>query len=163
MINLWHLQEKFQAVKWALQVSGGEITPEVTEAMEAMQVERDEKLVACACLFKNLAVEADAFKEQIANMKARATALEWQSDQIAIIVRKLLPTNEKFQEGTHKLSYSVSSAVVVTDEACVPPEFLRTKTVTEIDKKAITAALKADPSASIQGAEMEVRYNLQVK
>ena len=74
-----------------------------------------------------------------------------------------MPYDEKFKKGLHKLSYTPSAAVSIVDESALPAQYVKEEVIRTPDKKALGVALKANPEEVIPGAELEYRYNLQVK
>lgn len=68
---------------------------------------------------------------------------------------------EKIDTGLFKVSFLNSESVEVTDESLISDEFKKVKTVFQVDKLALKAALKA--GKVVQGAEIVRRKNLQIK
>ena len=68
---------------------------------------------------------------------------------------------EKIDTGLFKVSFLNSESVEVTDEDLISDEFKKVKTVFQVDKLALKAALKA--GIAVEGAELIKRKNLQIK
>lgn len=162
MINLYKLKQEFDAVQAMIVKAEGVITPEIAQAIDALKISRDEKLVGCAVLLKNLDAELEAFSGELSRLKAKLAAIESHRGKVVEIVEKILPHDEKFQSGVHTMFYTKSEAVKVVDQDKLPAEYLRRKLVIEPDKVKIKNVLSNAENA-IAGAELETRFNLQVK
>jgi hypothetical protein len=84
--------------------------------------------------------QAKRFSALAATETSRADSLE--STLISLLTR-LFPQATRFQFPDHLLTSRKSSAVAITDEAAIPPQWLTVKTTTSPDKAAIKEALKA--------------------
>lgn len=122
---------------------------------------RDEKLSACCAYYRELDAEVtaiDAEIDRLTNMRDRAAKrLSSWKDYLG----QCLGAGEGWQGGMFKLSWRKSEAVKVLDEKQIDPLYWRERTVREVDKKAIAQDLKL--GATIPGAVLEVRQNLQLK
>ena len=129
------------------------------EKLEALQMDRHEKLRNIAFVALNAAADAKAYEEQEKKFAARKRSakatVEWAKETLA---REL--AGQKMKEAEFSISYRKSEAVEVADEAAVPDEF-RIPQPDKIDRAALKAALKN--GAVIAGAQIVERKNIQIK
>lgn len=166
MISLYKLQRLFRDIELALIATDGEITPDIEKMFDDIKAERDEKLTAIAALMKNADAECDVLKREENRLKELRQRAEKRVAKLGELVERLVPYNEDWTDGLHKISYRESKAVEILDFTHVPAEFIRVKTSEEVDKSKATAWFKAADTpadAEIPGLQFVTRYNLQVK
>jgi len=131
------------------------------EALNALLMERTDKLEGVALAIKNIAAEAAAIKAEEDALKERRQRLEKKRDGLTEWLRLAL-AGEKFETARCQVTYRKSEVVTIDDEVFFkrpPAKFVKvTKTA---DKVAIKAALKA--GETIRGAKLEEKQNLQLK
>ena len=129
------------------------------EKLEALQMDRHEKLRNIAFVAINAMADAKAYEEQekkfAARKKAAKATKEWTR---ATLVREL--NGKKMKEAEFTVSYRKSESVEITNESAVPDEF-RIPQPDKIDKVALKAALKS--GASIDGVQIVEKSNIQIK
>ena len=137
----------------------GEIGDEAIAALQALEMQRDEKMLAIAAYLKGERAEGDAVQDQAKQLSARARAHHARAARLEDLIAQTLVPGEKLSDARSALSWRRSEAVEILDEKMLPSEFVRVKT--EPDKTAIKEALKE--GASVPGAKLTARMNLQVK
>lgn len=151
------LYEINQAILDCIDLETGEII--APEKLEALQMDKHEKLRNIAFVALNAAADAKAYEEQEKKFEARKKAakstVEWAKETLK---REL--GGKKMKEAEFSVSYRKSEAVEVADEAAVPDEF-RIRQPDKIDRAALKAALKN--GAVIAGAQIVERQNIQIK
>ena len=151
------LYEINQEILSCIDLETGEII--APEKLEALQMDRHEKLRNIAFVALNAAADAKAYEEQEKKFAARKRSakatVEWAK---ATLAREL--AGQKMKEAEFSISYRKSEAVEVADEAAVPDEF-RIPQPDKIDRAALKAALKN--GAVIAGAQIVERKNIQIK
>ena len=129
------------------------------EKLEALKMDKHEKLRNIAFVALNAAADVKAYEEQEKKFAARKRSakatVEWARETLA---REL--GGQKMKEPEFSISYRKSEAVEVADEAAVPDEF-RIPQPDKIDRAALKAALKN--GAVIAGAQIVERQNIQIK
>ena len=129
------------------------------EKLEALQMDKREKLRNIAFVALNASADAKAYEEQekkfAARKKAAKATVVWAKETLA---REL--AGQKMKEAEFSISYRKSEAVEVADEAAVPDEF-RIPQPDKIDRAALKAALKN--GAVIAGAQIVERQNIQIR
>jgi len=131
------------------------------DALNALLMERTDKLEGVALAIKNIAAEVTAIKTEEATLKERRERLEKKRDGLTEWLRQALD-GEKFETARCQVSYRKSEAVKIDDAVFFkrpPARFIKiTKTA---DKTAIKAALKA--GEKIRGAVLEEKQNMNIK
>ena len=129
------------------------------EKLEALQMDKHEKLRNIAFVALNAAADAKAYEEQEKKFAARKRSakatVEWAKATLAAELG-----GQKMKEPEFSISYRKSEAVEVADEAAVPDEF-RIPQPDKIDRAALKAALKN--GAVIAGAQIVERQNIQIR
>lgn len=161
MISLYKLGEMYRNVDLALIESDGEITEDIELMLSELSDARDDKLTAIACLIKNSKAEMEAYKEEERRLKELRSRAEKRIEKLEELAKFILPTNEIWNSGAHKLYYRQSKAVEIHSEEKIPADYMRTKTIVEPNKTAIGAAIEA--GVEVPGAILATRQNLQVK
>lgn len=151
------LYEINQEILSCIDLETGEII--APEKLEALKMDKREKLRNIAFVALNAAADAKAYEEQEKKFAARKRSakatVEWARETLA---REL--AGQKMKEAEFTISYRKSEAVEVADEAAVPDEF-RIPQPDKIDRAALKAALKN--GAVIAGAQIVERQNIQIK
>ena len=139
----------------------GELTCDL-EQLDALMMERDEKLEGLALYCKNADAEAKAIREEEKALAERRRSLENKAERAKGFLAEQL-AGEKFSTARVAISYRKSEQVEIsmaffTDKN--NERFLRFKDP-EADKTAIKAALKA--GETVPGAEIVSKTNLVLK
>lgn len=140
------------------------IDPETGEILDnaeldALQMERDEKVENIACLIKNLTAEAAAIKVEKENLARRQRTAENRAEWL----KKYLADNlqgESFKSARAAISWRRSESVEIRSMEDVPEDFLKFKDP-EPDKTALKKALKA--GQIFDGIALVERQNIQIK
>lgn len=130
-------------------------------AIEALEMERDEKLENLGCWYKQLIAEADALKAQKNAYAEREKAKRSKAESLKTYLADFL-NGKKFETAKVALTFRRSEAVEF-DKAylmCVPTEYLKFKEP-ELNKTAVKQAIKA--GETVPGCELVERQNLQIK
>lgn len=163
-MTLYDINSAIEAAVTAMLNSANEETGEVdaacVEQLEALQVQREEKLDNIGAYIKNLLAEAKMLKEEEAALKARREAKERKAESLKNYLATALD-GEKFESARVACSWRKSEAVAVDDIELLPDEYKVEKTTYTADKAKIKEALKA--GAEVRGAWLETKNNLQIK
>lgn len=136
----------------------GEVIGDTTE-LDALQIQRDEKVENIACLIKNLKAEAEAIQNEERKLKARRQACENHAEWLKRYLANSLQ-GEKFKSARVSISWRKSQAVEVEDVWKLPEEFVRMADP-EPNKTAIKEALKA--GIEVPGAELVDNLNMTIR
>lgn len=139
----------------------GELTCDL-EQLDALMMERDEKLEGLALYCKNCDAEAKAIREEEKALAERRRSLENKAERAKGFLAEQL-AGEKFSTPKVAVSYRRSEQVEVSMAFFTEKSnerFLRFKDP-EADKAAIKAALKA--GETVPGAEIVSKMNMSIK
>ena len=120
-------------------------------ALEALELERSEKIRNIALWIKNLKSDVNALDAEEKAFKARKDAAKKKAEQLSGYLASVL-NGEKVTGTDFAVSWRKSTAVNVLDEKAIPPK---------VDKTGISKALKA--GETVTGAELVERQNMTIK
>lgn len=127
--------------------------------LDALTMERNEKIENIALMIKNLRSDAEAINAEAKRLKARAKACENRSEWLKNYLAEHLQ-GEEFKSPRAAISWRRSESVRVNDLWKLPEQYIRIADP-EPDKKALKKALKS--GEAIEGAELVQSMNLQIK
>ena len=160
-ISLYNISADFLNIISQLEDNGGELTPELEEALainEANLVTKVEAYLEVIAKYKALAAEAAEREKQYAAYKRIATNVERSMrERLAYALERM--GRDKVEIGMRKVSFLSSTAVNITDEASIPASYVRVET--KIDKESLKRDLKA--GLVIEGAELVTNKSLQIR
>ena len=134
-------------------------------ALDALLMERQDKIEGVALLHKNVSAEAAAIKAEEDALKKRREALEKKKDGLARYLERAL-AGERFETAKVAVTYRKSEQTEITDPerffkwAKRHKDFLRIKDP-DADKTAIKAAIKA--GEKIPGAEIVEKRTMSIR
>lgn len=116
-------------------------TGEIIDAakLDALQMERDEKIENVVLWIKNLTAEAKAIKEERVALAKRQLTAENKALSLKAYLADALG-GKKFQTAKCAVSFRTSQHIEIAEGASIPDEFLK-QTVT-VDKAGLTKAIK---------------------
>ena len=128
-------------------------------ALEALELERSEKIRNIALWIKNLKSDVTALDAEEKAFKARKDAAKRKAEQLSKYLADVL-NGEKVTGTDFAITWRKSTAVNVTDEKAIPPTFLVPQPP-KVDKTGISKALKS--GEAVTGAELIERQNMTIK
>lgn len=161
-MNLYEVNAQLEAMLEQVDEETGELTCDL-EQLDALMMERDEKLEGLALYVKNKAAEAEAIKAEKQALEKRQKAALNRAERARDFLARML-AGEKFSTPRVAVSWRRSEAVELGPEfldwAINNDKFIRVKDP-EPDKTAIKAAIKA--GETVPGAELVTNLNMQIK
>lgn len=130
------------------------------EALDALQLAREEKIEGVGLWIKNLQAEAEAVKKEKDAMAERQRRLEKKAESLKNYLAYALQ-GEKFSTPRIAMSWRKSESVLIPDEALLDDRFVNITMIKKPDKKLIKDTLKA--GREVPGAELVTKQNLQIK
>ena len=130
------------------------------EALDALQLAREEKIEGVGLWIKNLQAEAEAVKKEKDAMAERQRRLEKKAESLKDYLAYALH-GEKFSTPRIAMSWRKSESVLIPDEALLDDRFVNITMIKKPDKKLIKDTLKA--GREVPGAELVTKQNLQIK
>ena len=154
MATLYEINE---AILSCIDPESGEIIDE--NALESLQMQRDEKLENVGLWIKNLAAESSALASEIKALTERKRIKENKTESLMTYLASAL-RGEKFETPRISVSWRKSESVNIADGAMLPDEYL-VPAEPRPDKTLLKKALKE--GAEICGVELISKNNIQIK
>ena len=138
----------------------------VSQALDALRMEREAKLENVACWVKNLSAEADAIREEENRLMKRRKAAETKAANLKSWLLAAMTredgTTDKLKTGRVMVSVKKNPpSTVVDDEALLPWAYKTVKEIVAQDKAAIKAAILA--GEEVPGAHLEYGRSVIIK
>ena len=130
------------------------------ERLEALQMEREQKLENIALWIKNLQADVQMFKTEKESFEKRQKAAEKKLTSLMAYLTDNL-NGEKFSTGKCAVSFRKSDRVEVYNETLVPKKYLTKKVTFAPDKDAIKVLLKS--GQKVNGCRLVEKLNPQIK
>lgn len=156
MAKLYELTAALDGFELQVDEDTGEITN--IDELDALQMERDEKVENVALYIKNLLSDAEAYKREKESFLKKQQEAQRKADSL----KEYLAFNlkgEKFKSDRVQISYRKSESVNITDMAELPIEF-KVMDVTA-DKRSIKQAIKE--GQTIPGAELVEKEGITIR
>lgn len=151
------LYEIDEAIMACVDAETGEIVD--AEKLEALLIEKEEKIENVALWYKNLCAEAKAYKEEKDSFAAKQKAAEAKAESLKNWLDYVLG-GESFKTTKVTMSYRKSEQVVIDDIAALDSRFIKVAEPTA-DKVEIKKALKA--GEELAGCHLETKNNISIK
>ena len=130
------------------------------EALDALMMQRTEKLEAVALWIKNLQSDAIAFKAEKEAFAEREKAANAKAEQLKDYLARALD-GKKFSTNRCAVSFRRSESVEVMDEGSVPKAYMVETVTYKPDKKLIKDLLKN--GENVGGCRLVETLNAQIK
>lgn len=160
-ITLFNITADQLRIYEMLEETGGELTPEIEEALTLNEgnflvkaggyIEAIKRAEALADMADQRIKDLQAYKKTHSNIAKRL------KDTLAYSMEVM--GKDKVELDLHKISFRTSTAVNITDEARIPNNYIKVET--KIDKESLKRDLKA--GLVIEGAELITNRNIQVR
>jgi hypothetical protein len=159
--NLYEISLELHILVKALEAAEGEITPELEDALNRLEMEAGGKIRALRNIVKNEESRLEAIKQETDRLKSLKKAtenkIEWLKAYLVSCIEKL---GGFYDGGTFKLGIGESLSVDADIEK-LPEIYKRTKIIVEPDKEAIKEQLKI-PGSLIPGATLVHKFFLRM-
>lgn len=162
-MNLYEINEAVQtAFGLAVDPETGEVNEEQLVLLEMLEMERDKKIEAIACLIKNFRADAVALKAEKDAFAKRQKQAENKAESLMRYLQDAL-NGEKFSTDKCQISWRRTSKIVL-DEGCtvydIDTHYLR-MSEPELNKTEIKKAL--DAGIAVEGVHQEAGMSMTVK
>lgn len=156
-MNLYELNEAIEGFDLEIDEETGEVLN--ADALDALQLERDEKIENIALWIKDLLAEAAAIKAEKQALEKRQKTAENKAAWLKGYVQDAL-AGEKFKTARVAISYGTSKRAEITDAELIPEKYLEEQ-APKVKKAEILADLKA--GEVIPGAYLLESKSLRIK
>ena len=157
MANLYELNKKIADFEFQIDEETGEILN--ADELDAIQMERDEKIENIALWVKNLSADIAAYKKEKEVFAEKERLATNKRERLKAYLADSL-AGDKFSTARVSITWRKSQSVEVADRRALPKEFLKEQEP-NVDKAGLKKALKA--GAIIEGARLVEKQNLQIK
>ena len=159
-MTLWQIDREIEdLLSGAIDEETGEINESVYEALDALQMVKEQKLESIGLYYKNTMALAESIKAEKMNLEKRQKQEERRAESLKRYMQKSL-NGEPFKTSKVAVSYRKASSVQINYEDLIPENFLRYKDP-EPDKTKIKEALKA--GNIVPGAELVENVSMSIK
>lgn len=162
-MRLYEIVEELESL---LMLESGNFVNEATgeiltkEAVDELEMAKEEKIENCLLFAKNMNAEAEMIDAEIKKLEARKKTCKNKADWCKAYVQNVL-NGEKFKTARVAVSYSKRTKLEFTGDIYkVPENFLRYKEP-ELNKTAITEALKA--GQEVYGCQLVPSVSMTIK
>lgn len=160
-LTLYNITSEQLRINELLEESGGELTPEIEEALmlnaENFEIKADGYIESIS-QYKALAEAADVRIKEMQRIKKTSENIEKRLKE-RLLQAMMVMEVDKMEIGLRKLSIRNTSAVNITDEAHIPGEYIIIEQ--KYDKTRIKEALKSGDV--IPGAELVTNKSIQIR
>ncbi len=132
-----------------------------TAALDALQMEKWNKVDNICRFIKNLQSDVAQYKDEIARLTARAASAQKKLDSLKEYLAMHLEPGQKADVPSAQIRWRKSTVVTITNESMIPVGYWTQKIDMKPNKIAIKDMLKA--GSSIPGAVLEEKQNLTIK
>lgn len=159
--TLYTIAEDQRLLNAMLEENGGELTPEIEEAMRITEDNFVAKAEAYGATISEYDAQADACDAEIKRLQAYKKTCQNVSRRMKERLSMAMDefSTEKLTAGTFRFSFRKSTAVLIENEDMIPDEYK--DFVPTLRKKDIMDALKN--GEFIAGASLETRKSLQMR
>ena len=122
----------------------GEVLRDIWSELDALEIERKEKIANIALFIKETKKEAEALREYARQISERAKAKENRVERLInwAATSMLAYGEHTIEDKRVRVTATTSKSVKVDDVDVLPDEYKRVKTTVEADKTKLTKALK---------------------
>lgn len=133
---------------------------EDTAGLDQLNWDFEDKVEACACVYKEIVAEADAIASERKRLMARENGLRRRAESLRGYVQSCMEScgKKRVETARAKVTSRKTSSVAITDETAVPELYLRH--TWSPDKTAIRKALKA--GMDVPGAAIEEKASCSI-
>lgn len=160
-LTLYTITSEQLRINELLEESGGELTPEIEEALilnEENFLTKSEGYIESIARYKALAEAADVRIKEMQRIKKTAENSKRRLEERLLWALQTMG-RDKVEVGLRKISLRCSTAVNITDETAIPAEYIKVET--SVDKMRIKEALKS--GEVITGAELVTNQSIQIR
>ena len=137
----------------------------VSQALDALRMERDAKLENVACWVKNLSAEADAIREEENRLVKRRKAAETKAANLKAWLLAAMTredgTTDKLKTGRVMVSVKRNPPSTVVDDALLPSTYKVAKITYQANKELIKRELLS--GGEVPGAHLEYGRSVVIK
>jgi len=161
-LSLYEINEQIAKFQYDFDEETGEILN--ADALDVLELARDEKIESLCLYSKSLRAEAKAVGDEEKNLSDRKKGLLKKADGIDRYIEANL-NGKPFKTARVVVNWRQSQAVIIPDDRLVPDRFTNCTVVRKPDKAVIKAYLKKakETGEQVDWAILEERNNMSIK
>lgn len=161
--SIFQIGQEFHNLEILLEETGGELTPEVEQALKINEQELSHKAEGYLSIIRRNEAEADIIANEIKRLQELKKVRENKVKALKENVKQamVLFNVKKIPFATGSITLANSKAVDITDENSLPEKYITKKLVTAPDKTAIKKAIES--GETIEGASIKESPYLLIK
>jgi hypothetical protein len=162
-ISIYQIEQSYNQLAEELIDNGGELTPELSEALAITEEQLQNKSVAYSFVIKQIDSEVDIIDAEIKRLQAMKKTRENASERLKANIKHAMElfNIDEIKTPLVKINFRKSEAVEVDDVNQLPAPYKVVKVTEQADKMAIKEAIKN--GADIIGCRIVANRNLQIK
>lgn len=163
MAKLYELDQRInELIANSVNPETGEVSDGFIEKLDALNMERNEKIDNTMCLIKNLLSDAAGWEVEEKRLAELKKSAKNRAESLKNYLSQYMEAGvEKFTSEHGKIGWRKSEKVVVQDVDTLPEEFKKVKVEVKADLISLKNALKED--RKIDGVSLEEHQNIQIK
>ena len=163
MAKLYELDQRInELIANSIDPETGEVSDGFIEKLDALNMERNEKIDNIMCLYKNLISDAAGWEVEEKRLAELKKSAKNRAESLKNYLSRYMEAGvEKFTSEHGKIGWKKSERVVVQDVDTLPEEFKKVKVEVKADLISLKNALKED--RKIDGVSLEEHQNIQIK
>ncbi|WP_302758696.1 siphovirus Gp157 family protein [Dialister invisus] len=163
MAKLYELDQKInELIANSIDPETGEVSDGFIEKLDALNMERNEKIDNIMRLYKNLISDAAGWEAEEKRLSELKKSAKNRAESLKNYLSRYMEAGvEKFTSEHGKIGWRKSEKVVVQDVDTLPEEFKKVKVEVKADLISLKNALKED--RKIDGVSLEEHQNIQIK
>jgi hypothetical protein len=162
-ISIYQIEQSYNQLAEELIDNGGELTPELSEALAITEEQLQNKSVAYSFVIKQIDSEVDIIDVEIKRLQAMKKARENASQRLKDNIKNAMDlfNIDEIKTPLVKINFRKSKAVEVEDVNKLSAPYKVVKVTEQADKAAIKSALES--GIEIPGCRIIENRNLQIK
>lgn len=163
MAKLYELDQKInELIANSIDPETGEVSDGFIEKLDALNMERNEKIDNIMRLYKNLISDAAGWEAEEKRLSELKKSAKNRAESLKNYLSRYMEAGvEKFTSEHGEIGWRKSEKVVVQDVDTLPEEFKKVKVEVKADLISLKNALKED--RKIDGVSLEEHQNIQIK
>jgi hypothetical protein len=162
-LTIYQIEQSYNQLAEELIDNGGELTPELSEALAITEEQLQNKSVAYSFVIKQIDSEVDIIDAEIKRLQAMKKTRENASERLKANIKHAMElfNIDEIKTPLVKINFRKSEAVEVDDVNQLPASYKVVKVTEQADKAAIKSALES--GIEIPGCRIIENRNLQIK
>jgi hypothetical protein len=160
-MNRYEIDQRYKEIQDIIYSNDGELPEELEELFDKVCEDRNTKITNIIRFLRNLRSDENSIDQEIERLSKMETALNAKYNRLKTYLATVIGENNKWQSPEGVISWRKVDIVNIIDESLLPDAFIKTKTVTSIDKILLKNAIKA--GNNVPGAEIVTNNHMQIK